>query len=90
MDPTQWGSMAALAASPIGSLVLAFFVWKLTGEMKELKKSMYENGFLTREDLDDAWLRANELHKRQDQELIRLAVEVNRTRDRISTLERKQ
>lgn len=72
MDIAKWGDIAAIAASPIGMLVMAFFLWKLNGEVRELKKGMNDNGFLKREDMEEAWKRADEIHKRYEEHLLSL------------------
>ena len=84
MDITKWGQIADLVGSPIGTLVLAFFVWKMAGEMKEMRKVVFDNGFLKKEDMEEAWKRANEVHLRQDEHLERLDHDVVRleTNDR--------
>jgi len=64
-------------------VVLTFFVWKMTGEMKDLKaahkelnKSIHENGFLKKSDMDQAWKTANEIHDRHSSDIRRLEDEV--------------
>lgn len=62
MDFTKWGTVAAFAASPAVTMALCFFVWKLSVEVKEMRKSMYENGFVSKKDLADARDSANREH----------------------------
>jgi hypothetical protein len=62
----------------------------MSGEMKELKMDhkelmahIYENGFLKKEDLDEAWKRGDEVHKRQDAAIDRLEDDLARLEARL-------
>ena len=83
MDITKWGDIASIVASPVGSLVLAFFVWKLSEDVKDMKKAMYENGFLTHRDMEEERARAQEIHKRQDDQIDRNSHDIERLRNRM-------
>lgn len=88
MDLEQWGKVADLAANPAAILILAFFVWKLSGELKDLKKSIHDNGFITRHDMGEAWKTADEIHRRFDDKLQALESEMIRARNRLEWIER--
>lgn len=86
MSLEEWGKIADLAVSPIFNVVLAFFVWKLAGEVKDLKKAIFENGFVHKSDLESAWKLANEVHRRHDEDIHRLEAEDLRIRNEMMRL----
>lgn len=92
MDGTNvadWSILVTFLSSPISIIALTFFVWKMTGEMKELKAAQKEltdtihnNGFLKKEDLEEAWKRGDEVHKRHDEAITELRKDVDWLRAR--------
>lgn len=56
----DWSTLVALGGSPLAMVVLTFFVWKMTGEIKELRAahkelndSIHNNGFVKKDELRD-------------------------------------
>ena len=86
---SDWSTLVALAGSPLAMVVLTFFVWKMTGEIRELKTAhkelndtIHNNGFLKRADMQEAWRVADEIHERHDHDIARLEAEIVRLRER--------
>jgi hypothetical protein len=80
-DITKWGDVAAIVASPIGNLVLAFFVWKMSGEIRELKKAAWgegEHAFVTKSELAREVSAAREARGRTDADVEDLQKETRR------------
>ena len=72
----DWSTLVALSGSPICMIVLTFFVWKMTGESKELKAAHKElddtirrNGFVKKDDLHELKHDMVEGLKRHDREI---------------------